>query len=416
MKKVLIIDKHPLFRDFLKQKLTDDQIEVEIMQENRDYYARLTTIFPNLVILDFDEDNTEELEFLQKKGDDFSAAQIPVIVTGPNQDKSYIATLAKYGVIKYFAKPIQCDIFFESIGKVLHNPLSMDLTPSVLDLHRNGDVIFIELAQGLNRDKLSLLQFKLSDMIQKDELENPKIIIMLTALELSFVDGYNLEFLFDNVLACPNVHGKNVKVLSLSPFLKEFLSGHFAYSQIEMSANLPKMLNELVDTSFSSNVSDLITDRILTSSIEADDSTAPLDTRFYSDSESDSNSSEKAGAILSLAVIDSDEQTRNQLKSVFDAIDANCDLFPGSKEFMSAFKPDKYNLIILDVILPDHTGPSLLQHIAKQPKAPPVIVYSQSLQKDAVLKILSSGAKSYMIKPQKPNDIIQKALSIIKKQ
>ena len=61
MKKVLIIDKHPLFREFLKQKLTDDQIEVSMMLDNRDMYSRLTTVFPDLVILDMDEDNSEEM-------------------------------------------------------------------------------------------------------------------------------------------------------------------------------------------------------------------------------------------------------------------------------------------------------------------------------------------------------------------
>ena len=59
----------------------------------------------------------------------------------------YIAALAKYGVIKYFAKPIQFDIFFEAIGKILNNQLSLDTTPCVLDLHRNGNIIFIEIAQ-----------------------------------------------------------------------------------------------------------------------------------------------------------------------------------------------------------------------------------------------------------------------------
>lgn len=415
MKKVLIIDKHPLFRDFLKQKLDDDQIEVVLTQENRDLYSRLTTVFPNLIILDLDMDSTEEMEFLEKKSEDFSTAEIPVIVTGPTQDKSYIATLAKYGVIKYFTKPVQFDIFFESIGKVLHNPLSIDSTPAVLDIHRNGDLIFIELAQGLNRDKLSLLQFKLTDIIEKEMLEVPKIIIMLTAVNLTFVDGYNLEFLFDNILACPRVHAKNIKVLSLSPFLHDFLDGHFAYSQVEMSSNLPKLMNDLVDTSSASSVSELITDKVLTTSADFGESNAAVDTKFFSDSSAENiTDTNKAGSVLSLAIIDADETSRKNLKAIFETIDAECYCYETSKAFLQDFKPEKFNLIILDVLLPDQTGLSLLQYIQKQPKAPPVLVYSQSLPKEVLVKILNAGAKSFMIKPQKPNTIIQKALSILK--
>lgn len=412
MKKVFIIDKHPLFREFLKQKLSDDQIEVVIAQDTRDLYIQYTNVFPNLIILDLDDDSTAEFDFLEKKASDFSAAETPVIITGPNRDKSEIAAMAKFGVIKYFAKPVQFDVFFESIGKVLHYPLSMDLTPSVLDIHRNGSLIFIELAQNLNRDKLSLLQFKLTEIIEAEQLEYPKIIIMLTAIDLSFVDGYNLEFLFDNILACPKVQEKNIKVLSLSKFLESFLEGHNAYSQIEMSSTLPTLLNNLVDTSASTSVSELIADTVLSTTEDFGQTSVSMDTRFSADNST--VSSEKDGSILNLAIIDADENSRNQLKEVFSKIDAKCSLFDGSKPFLEAFSKENFNLIIMDIRLPDQTGLSLLSHINKQPKAPPVIIYSQNLPKETLVKILGTGAKSFMIKPQKPEVILQKSLSLLK--
>ena len=203
MKKVLISDNYPLFRDFLKQKLSEEQIEIITTQENRDLYTKLITNLPNLLILDLSDDDSLDMEFLQKKLSDSNTANIPIIITGPQKDRSAIASLAKYGVIKYFEKPVQFDLLFKSIGNTIHTPIPIDTTPCVLDLHRNNKVIFIELALGLNREKLSLMRFKLSEMIESEKIENPKIVIMLTNLELSFVDGYNLEFLIDNVLACP---------------------------------------------------------------------------------------------------------------------------------------------------------------------------------------------------------------------
>ena len=414
MKKVLIIDSHQLFRDFLKQKLAVDQIEVTLTQENRDSYPKMLTLLPNLVILDMGEDRVEEMAFLEKKLGDPNTASIPTIITGPSADKASIAALAKYGVIKYFAKPIQFDVFFEAIGKVLHNPLSMDTTPSVLDLHRNNSIIFIELAVGLNREKLALLQYKLTEMIETEEIESPKILIMLTNLELTFVDGYNLEFLLDNVLACPKVHTKHVKILSLSPFLKDFLEGHEAYNGIEMSNNLPKVLNSLIDTTITSSVSDLITDRILTSSYLDEDSSS-VETRFFSDTNSDPEALKAAdGTVLNIAIIDSDLKSLAMSKTAFEGYGANVSAYNSSQSFLADYEAEKFNLVVLDVVLPDNTGLNVLNHLRREYNSPPVIVYSPPLQREWVVKILQSGAKTYIIKPQKPNVLVQKSLSLLK--
>lgn len=414
MKKVLLIESHQLFRDFLKQKLSSDQIDVILTQENRDSYTKMISILPNLIILDMGENYEEEMEFLQKKAEDPNTINIPVIVTGPSVEKSSIASLAKYGVIKYFAKPIQFDVFFDSIGNVLKYPLSMDLTPSVLDLHRNGEVIFIELALGLNREKIALLQYKLTELIEQEEIDTPKIVIMLTSLDLTFVDGYNLEFLIDNIIACPRVHNKNVKVLSLSQFVRDLVDGHPAYDGIEVASNLPKVLKDLVDTSVTSNVSDLITDKILTSSTDFADDGGSVETRFYSDISKKAISDTKDGTVLHVAVIDSDPNYQKQTEEIFLAAGASVKKYSSGTDFLNEYQDDKFNLIIIDVVLKDNSGIKVLQVLQSNPRAPVIIVYSQSLQKDIVIKVISLGAKSYLVKPQKPNVIIQKSLSLLK--
>ena len=413
MKKVLISHNYPLFRDFLKQKLSEEQIEIITTQENRDLYTKLITNLPNLLILDLSDDDSLDMEFLQKKLSDSNTANIPIIITGPQKDRSAIASLAKYGVIKYFEKPVQFDLLFKSIGNTIHTPIPIDTTPCVLDLHRNNKVIFIELALGLNREKLSLMRFKLSEMIESEKIENPKIVIMLTNLELSFVDGYNLEFLIDNVLSCPRVHNKNVKILSLSPFVKELLDGHPDYSEIEMSNNLSRVLNDLVDTSLSTNIPDIITSQILTKTdIEKMDKDS-MATRFSSDS-IDKSIKKNTGTVLNVAIIDSDESTLEISKNSFEQVGAICQCFTKGKQFIENYAEGKFDLIVLDVLLEDKTGLSLLQVLQKRPHSPPVIVYSQSLQKEIVVKVLSFGAKSYIVKPQKPNILVKKALAVLK--
>lgn len=414
MKKVLIIDSHQLFRDFLKQKLADDQLEVILSQENRDSYTKLINILPNLVILDMNEYHEEEMEFLEKKIADANTASIPVIVTGPEMSKASIASLAKYGVIRYFSKPIQFDIFFEAIGKKLQIPLSIDMTPCVLDIHRNNNIVFIELALGMNREKIALLQYKLTEMIEQEQIESPKVIIMLTNLSLSFVDGFNLEFLIDNVLACPKIHNKNVKILSLSPFVHELIEGHKTYENIEVSDNLHKLLNSLMDTSFSTDVFDVLADRILMPSTEFEIDTSSVETRFYSDNSSENSASKNDGTVVHVALIDSDLQSLAYEKTSFEAMGAKCTAFNSGNKFLTDYESGKFDLILLDILVSDGSGFSVLQQMKNRYDAPPVVVYSQSPQKDFMVKVLTAGAKNYLIKPLKPGQLVHKCLSVLK--
>ena len=282
-------------------------------------------------------------------------------------------------------------------------------------MHRNNDVIFIELALGLNREKLALLRYKLSELIEHDNIDIPKIVIMLTNLDLSFVDGYNLEFLIDNVLSAPRIKKSNVKILSLSPYMRDFIDGHQNYSEIELSTNLPRVLSSLVETAGSSNVSDLITDKILTQSEGLDEKNDSIDTRFSSDSASYSSEHKKTGTVLKIAIIDDNLDSLNETKNCFVEIGADCVPYTSGQDFLNSWESENFNLVIHDVLLKDQTGLNVLRALQTEPDAPPVLVYSQGLQRDFIIKVLSSGAKSYLVKPQKPQVLVQKALSLLGK-
>lgn len=412
MKRVLIADSHPLFRDYLKQKLTEVNIDVVVSQENRDLQTKLITSLPNLIILDFNDEHSDEIEFLEQKVKDTNTVGIPVIITGPKADPSNIAPLTKFGVIKYFEKPVKLDVFFNAINKILRTTLLMDDTACVLDLHRSDSIIFVEIALGLNRDKISLMQFKLAEMIENEGMENPKIIVMLTSLDFTFADGYNVEFMIENILACPGVQQKNLKLLSTSDFIRDFIDGHKEYSGIEVASALPKLLNGLIGAGGeNTSVSDFIAKQILTSKSKPDDS-GSIATKFTSD-EMYKTGKVKDGSVLSIAIIDSDENNLQYTKQIFEAIGATVETFTKGQEFSDNYIDGKYTLVILDVFLEDKTGISLLKYIKSRPYSPPVIVYSPSSQKDIVSQCLQLGATNYLLKPQKPKVLVRKTLSVL---
>ncbi|MCQ2572604.1 MAG: response regulator [Treponema sp.] len=413
MKSVLIVDAHPLFRDFLKEKLAAGKIEVNTASEDRDAFTKMITTLPNLVIMDRGETQEQISDFMQKKLADPNTASIPIIMTGPLIDKALIGSLARYGVFKYFTKPIKFDLFFEAIGNILHLPVIMDTTPCVLDIHRNSNIIFIEVAQGLNREKLALLKFKLAEMIETEELESPKIIIMLTNLDLTFIDGLNLEFLIDNVLDNPKIHRKNVKILSLSQFVSDLVDGHSEYDGIEVTDNLPQVLNSLVESSITTSVSDLITEKILSGS-SGDEISSSIETRFYSDTGA-IEKDDSIGSVFTVALIDENPQSAASIQKLFSSVGARTDIYSTGQDFINSFVPDKYSLVILDVLERASNGFEILNQFKADRMAPPVIVYSASAQRDLIVKVLSSGAALYLMKPQKPEVLLNKAISLLNK-
>ena len=193
MKRVLIVDASPIFKEFLKEKFSEEKIEVFFSEEQRDSITKMVSILPDLVILNINDNYNEQelLSFLQKKKNDLNASRIPMIATGPQIDKTQATTFSQYSIIKYFEKPIKFDIFFEFVGRILKVAFTLDITPCVLDIHRNNNLIFIEIAHGLNREKLALLKYRLAEILDGTGISEPKIIVMLTNIELTFVDGLN---------------------------------------------------------------------------------------------------------------------------------------------------------------------------------------------------------------------------------
>ena len=412
MKQVLIIDASPMFREFLKEKLAGENVAVETAQGHRDAFTKLISQLPDLVILDIEESLDDMLDFLEKKGSDPNAVHVPMIISGPEVEKESVASLTQYGVVKYFTKPIKFDVFFESIGKILHSSFSLDTTPCVLEIHLNKNIIFIEIAQGMNREKMSLLKYKLTELMDANRLDSPKVIIMMTDLSLSFVDGANLELLFDNVLADSRIERKNVKVLSLDSFTKELIAGHPTYMGIEVVTNLSQVLNSVVEAGPTASIQELISDQILTST--GGNNGGSVEMRFYSDSGvSEEEAVAQSDVALKIAVVDDDAVITQILVAAFKKIGAQCDIFTTGSTFLQSANVTSYNLIVLDIFMPGISGFDILKMLYQRRTTTPILVYSQVAQREVIVQSLSLGAKSYLIKPQKPEVVIQKALEIL---
>lgn len=97
-------------------------------------------------------------------------------------------------------------------------------------------------------------------------------------------------------------------------------------------------------------------------------------------------------------VIEDDEGVQEVYESAFDGL-YEARIFDSGKEFFGAFNAKKPSLVIVDVMLPDMDGYTIISNIRARDERIPVIVVSAKTDEMSFVKGLNKGADDYMAKP-----------------
>lgn len=410
MKEVLLIDDSNIFRDYLKSKFESRHIGIDIGVGMLDSISKMRSILPELVIIDFLSTKPYIFDLLESKRSDPNAKDIPVILMAQKIEKKDIARLAEFGVRKIIPKPLKIDQLFSLITPILGVDFDIDNTPCILEARVNDNIIFIEIAQGLNREKIDLLKYRIKELIALYSLSYPKILMMMTDLSLSFIDAPNLEHLMNSILYDQGVRNRNIKILTLDPFIHDFIGGNREYADIQIVTDLSKAIDSLLrDVNPAVDSSTLISERILSVDTTRDNDDSAIQMRFKNELATlQANARE-----IRIAVVDDDIVIRTVLSKTFNTIQAIVDQFESGDRFLPDGLSGKYDLVFLDLMMPGMNGFEVLNKLQKNGISTPVIVLSAISQREAVLKVLSAGVKSYMIKPLKPDAILKKAIEVL---
>lgn len=407
MKSVLLIDGSSLFSGFLKDTFAVEKISFESVF-NREAYTKIITLLPDLIIIEIENEISDDImHLLEKKHTDPNARKIPIVIVGPDMERPRITNLLEFGVVKYFTKPVKFEPFLATVGKIMKTSFSLDTTPSFLDIHLNANLIFIEIAFGLNREKIRLLKYRIAEVIKTHGLNVPKVILMLSGYEFSFVDGVSLEFLIESISADGRIANKNIQILSSDEFVHELVRGHTDYIGMQVFDNLKSIAELLLEQDQNYKIEDFVLNRIISS--DGRDNEIALG---FSDSRN--VASENGGSMIKVAVIDSDAVVRKLLQGTFAAVSGEADLFETAASFLDAVQAGKiYDVVILDLYLPDMDGISVIKTLARRNFQAPILIYSRAASKEVVVQALSLGARSYLVKPQKPGVVLNKAVEIL---
>ena len=419
-KTVLIIDESDLFRDYLKSRLSASGAEVEVAINGLDGVVKMRNNLPDLVILDYNLTRKSCKEVLEEKNRNPNTASIPVILTAQKIDKNRLLELVPYNIRKVFMKPIKMDGLYAALSEVLGLRFEIDSTPCVIEAHVNDSIVFVEIAMGLNREKIDLLRFKIAELLELYSISKPRVLVMLSDMELSFVDGPNLELLLSTLLERTRAKGKHVKILTKSAFAGEFVRGRPEFADVEVVSNLQYAIDGLVadfdpEVEMGEKKAELVAERILAAQTH-EASRESVEMRFESEGKKKLSveTMREAGRGLSIAVVDDDFVIQELVKTTFAAIGAAVSPYQDGKEFVEAVREKSFDLVFLDILMPGMGGFEVLSRLHAEDIEIPVIVLSAVSQREAVVRAFQAGVKSYLIKPLKPDQILRKTLEILK--
>ncbi|GHV85261.1 two-component system response regulator [Spirochaetia bacterium] len=415
MKHILIIDETTQFREFLRQKLTDNDIETTVAVSGLEGLAKLRSIEPDLVVMDYNLSRQGCMELLKQKKASPSLAPIPVIIIAQPLDQKRILELVSYNVKNVFTKPVNIDLFFATLSEMLGLVLKFDESPGIVEVHVNEDIIFVEITEGLNRDKLDLLYFKIIELIELYQIRVPKLIIMLSGISLSAADDFNIRRLLNNILQSSKAKQRNIRILTKDDFAKTFITNQKEYKDIEVVSTLKYALDgllaELDNAENKIQEAVLIGDRVLTA---GDTSGESMMLRFDGETKFTIEDVKDSLTGLRIAAVDDDDIIRELIKNTFNGFDIDLSLYADGAEFIAGMDKEKFDLIFLDLLMPRADGFAVLRELKDRGIETPVIVLSAINQRETVIRSFQMGIKSYLTKPLKPADIFKKALEILR--
>ncbi|MCL1813788.1 MAG: response regulator [Treponema sp.] len=415
MKTALIIEEVPSFREYLKTKLEDNNIEAILAINGLDGITKLRNTIPDLLIIDYNLNRQGCMEILKQKRASAGLAPIPVIVTAQQLDQKKILELVPYNVKKVFSKPIKIDALFTTTQELLGVTFAIDTSPGIVEVHVNEDIIFVEITEGLNRDKLDLLRYKITELMELYQIRVPKVIIMISGFSLKPSDAPNLVKLLNNVLRASQAAQRNIRILTKDDFLKNFIKEQKEYKDIEVVSKLQYaldgLLKELNKVENGEKQAVLMGDKVLSAGESKGES---IQLRFDGEVRFSLEEVKESLHGLSIAAVDDDETIRELIKHTFSGFDIDLSFFPDGAEFTESLDNAKYDLILLDIVMPRADGFAVLRELSYRNINVPVIILSAVSQRDTVIRAFQMGIKSYLTKPLKPAEIFKKALEILK--
>ncbi|NBC28456.1 MAG: response regulator [Spirochaetes bacterium] len=416
MKKILVIDESSLFRDFLRRKLQSYGFDVAVAVNGLDGVAKLRNEQPDLIIMDYYLSRTSAVELLKQKKADPNAENIPVIMTASKIDRSTIIEVAKYNVRKFFNKPIKIDALLRTVSEFLNVSIEFDNTPCIVEAHFNEEILFIEIAQGLNQEKIDLLPYKIRELLDLYQVKSPKILIMMSSVDIGPNDSLKLSSLLTNIMEASKAKPRNVRVLTNSDFVRKYIDSQSELEEVEVTDALDQAMDGLLGRragSYRDARTNVVSEEFLQTKSPRSDKQESFQMRFEEERADAFDLSELEEGIT-ISIVDDDFVIQELIRTAFSDTSFEVKAYDNGYDFVHSEEAMKSDLVFLDLMMPEMDGFQVLNELKEKEEVPPIIVLSALSKRETVVEALRYGVNSYMIKPLKPEWILKKAAEVLK--
>lgn len=411
---ILIVDESAIFRGLLARKLSAPDVEVVQAVNGLDGIAKLRNALPDLAIVDSHLSRAGIQHFLEDKLKDPNAARIPLILFVGEGEKPPVPNPARYGVRQVLEKPLRIDLLFEAVASVLGIEFAVDRTPCMIEAHVNDDMLFVEIAMGLNRDKIDILRSKLRELAELHELRDPRVLVMASDLELGFQDGPNLQYLLDAALEGAGTRPRRTRVLSKSPFFADYVRGQKRYEGMKVYPDLDQAIADFFvsEPQDAESAGSDVAERLVSG---GEGAAGSLHMRFDSARLEESLEALKASSrSFEVAFVDDDPVIIGIAKLVFGKAGMRFSGFENGEAFVKAAAGKAFDLVFLDIMMPGMDGFEVMKRLNAAGARFPVVMVSALGRKEAVVKARQLGVRSYMIKPVEPAALYRKTVEILR--
>jgi DNA-binding response OmpR family regulator len=416
MKKILVVDESPLFRNFLKGKFEAFGFEVALGVNGLEGALRLRSFLPHLIVTDYYLTRKTCVEFLKEKKANPNTSNIPVIMVSGQIDRNRLIDVAKYGVKKFFTKPLAIDAFIKTVSELLQVNLSLDSTPCIISAHYNDEVFIIEVAMGLNSEKIDLLKFKLTELLELYDVKEPKVLVIMSSLEITENDSIKLGAFLSVIVEYSRAKPKFIRILTNSAYVRKYVEGRADFSDIDVTSTLEQAMDGLLGRrtgSYIKGSGGVVQEEFL--AVTASRKNADEEIRMsFAGEKTLAPDEEEPREDMHVAIVDDDFVIQEFIKTAFINTRYNIDTYNNGQEYISSGKETDYHLVFLDLMMPLMDGFETLRAMAARGIKTPVIVLSALSKQETVIQALRLGVRSYLIKPLKPEDIRRKTTEILR--
>jgi DNA-binding response OmpR family regulator len=415
MKKILVIDESTLVRNYLVKKLEEYGFEVAVAVNGLDGASKLRTKTPDLVIMDYFLSRTSSIELLEKKKADPNVANIPVIMASTKIDRQKLVQVSKYNVKKFFTKPIRIDSLLKTVSELLGVEVTLDDTPCIIEAHFNEEILFIEVAQGLNKEKIELLRYKIEELLDLYQVRVPKVLLMMVGVDVTANDSLKLATLLNTVVEYTRAKPRDIKILTNNDFVTRYVGGNEDYQDIEITNALDKAITSLLGGK-AGDVMDqrrgVVQDQFLQASSPRKEGGESLQMKFEGERLEHPDLADVSEG-RRIIVVDDDMVIRELIKAAFSDTKFEIETYEDGRSFVENAEVENADLVFLDLMMPEMNGFEVLKVMKERQVKVPIIVLSALSKRESVVEALKFGVKSYVIKPLKPEWIRKKATEVL---